>query len=344
MIVSVTVDRNKGGIANSLISYSKALNLINEQHLVMLPKNAAATKVLQDYSNVEILEFNKTSLYFHIYTKFYFKPKIYKQLKESKWIFIHNSKLLKYFNTYFNKTGLVNHSGKLRNTNHRAWNIFITQSGLNRFLKKYPNNLSKNVVICHGFESLKPESQNPIENPEFLKIIAGGRIVEKKGLEDLIEVAAILKQENILAKINLYGEGPLHSKLEKKISELELENITLMGWHPNLKNEFIKHDVFCIPSLIEPFGLIIGEAMMNGLPVISTKTDGAIEIFGSTPEENGGILVDFSSPNQIVEAILKIQDKEFRNLLSINARANIVNNFSLKRLSSNLDELINNAN
>ena len=183
-----------------------------------------------------------------------------------------------------------------------------------------------------------------MENPEYLRVIAGGRIVEKKGLEDLIEVAAILKQENILAKINLYGEGPLHSKLEKKISELELENITLMGWHPNLKNEFIKHDVFCIPSLIEPFGLIIGEAMMNGLPVISTKTDGAIEIFGSTPEENGGILVDFSSPNQIVEAILKIQDKEFRNLLSINARANIVNNFSLKRLSSDLEELINNAN
>ena len=66
MIVSVTVDRNKGGIANSLISYSKALNLINEQHLVMLPKNAAVTKVLQDYSNVEILELNKKSLYFHI--------------------------------------------------------------------------------------------------------------------------------------------------------------------------------------------------------------------------------------------------------------------------------------
>ena len=344
MIVSVTVDRNKGGIANSLVSYSKALHITGKKHLVMVPKNAHVISDLKELENVKILAINKISLYFHIYTKFFFKPKIFKQLKESKWIFIHNSKLLKYFKTFFNKTGLINHSGKLRNTNHRAWNIFITQSGLNRFLKKYPNNQSKNIVICHGFESIKFKSQNPMENPEYLRVIAGGRIVEKKGLEDLIEVAAILKQENILAKINLYGEGPLHSKLEKKINELGLENISLMGWHPNLKNEFIKHDVFCIPSLIEPFGLIIGEAMMNGLPVISTKTDGAMEIFGSTPEENGGILVDFSSPNQIVEAILKIQDKEYRNFLSINARANIVNNFSLKRLSSDLEELINNAN
>ena len=56
MIVSVTVDRNKGGIANSLISYSKALNLINEKHLVVLPKNADAIEVLQDLSLIHISE------------------------------------------------------------------------------------------------------------------------------------------------------------------------------------------------------------------------------------------------------------------------------------------------
>ena len=344
MIVSVTVDRKKGGIANSLISYSKALNLINEKHLIVLPKNAAAIEVLQDHSNVEILELNKKSLYFHIYTKFILRPDIAKHLKKSKWIFIHNSKLLRYFTNFFDKTGLINHSGKLRNTNHKACNIFITQSGLNRFLKKYPDNASKNIVICHGFDLQKPEIQNYEANSRSLKIIAAGRFVEKKGFEDLIDAAVMLKQEEITAKINLYGEGPLQSKLVQKINELELENISLMGWHPNLKDEFIKYDIFCIPSLIEPFGLIIGEAMMNGLPVISTKTDGALEIFGSLPEDRGGILVDFSSPNQIVEAISRLQDEDYRNLLSRNAKANIENNFSLKRLSTDLKQLIDDEN
>ena len=344
MIVSVTVDRNKGGIANSLVSYSKALQLINERHLIMLPRNAHVKKDLELLQNVEILALSKISLYFHIYTNFFFKPKISKQLKESEWIFIHNSKLLKYFSVFFNKTGLINHSGKLRNTNHKAWNIFITESGLNRFLKKYPNNHSKNLVICHGFEILKPKTRKHEANKEHLKIIAAGRLVEKKGLEDLIEAAAILEQEEIPVKINLYGEGPLQTQLEKKILELGLENIVLMGWHPNLKDEFSKYDIFCIPSLIEPFGLIIGEAMMNSLPVISTKTDGALEIFGDSPEDSGGILVDFSSPNQIVDAILKMQSNEFRDLLAKNARANIENNFSLKKLSIDLKKLINNAN
>ena len=96
MIVSVTVDRNKGGIANSLVSYSKALHITGKKHLVMVPKNAHVISDLKELENVKILAISKISLYFHIYTKFFFKPKISKQLKESKWIFIHNSKLLKY--------------------------------------------------------------------------------------------------------------------------------------------------------------------------------------------------------------------------------------------------------
>ena len=344
MIVSVTVDRKKGGIANSLISYSKALNLINEKHLIVLPKNAAAIEVLQDHSNVEILELNKKSLYFHIYTKFILRPDIAKHLKKSKWIFIHNSKLLKHFSNFFDKTGLINHSGKLRNTNHKAYNIFITQSGLSRFLKKYPDNVSKNIVICHGFDLLKPKIQNYRANSKRLEIIAAGRFIQKKGFEDLIDTAVMLKQEKISAQISLYGEGPLQSKLANKINELELANISLMGWCPNLRDEFTKYDIFCIPSLIEPFGLIIGEAMMNGLPIISTKTDGALEIFGGLPEDRGGILVDFSSPNQIVEAISRLQDEDYRDLLSCNAKANIENNFSLKRLSTDLKQLIDDEN
>ena len=75
MIVSVTVDRNKGGIANSLVSYSKALHITGKKHLVMVPKNAHVISDLKELENVKILAINKISLYFHIYTKFFFKPK-----------------------------------------------------------------------------------------------------------------------------------------------------------------------------------------------------------------------------------------------------------------------------
>ena len=79
--------------------------------------------------------------------------------------------------------------------------------------------------------------------------------------------------------------------------------------------------------------------MMNGLPVITTKTDGAIEIFGADPEKKGGIYIDFSSPNQIKNSIEAISNDEKRYLLAQNAQKNIKSNFSLERLSRELGNL-----
>ena len=54
MILSITLDRKKGGIANSLISYSKALDLIGEKHFVILPEDAAAKDDLLNLSLINI--------------------------------------------------------------------------------------------------------------------------------------------------------------------------------------------------------------------------------------------------------------------------------------------------
>ena len=152
MVLSITLDNKIGGIATSLISYSKALNLINEEHWVVLPDDAAVIKDIEKISNVRLVKIKKPLFKFHIYTKFFFNSEIRNALNKCKWVFLHNSKLVNHFSNYHNKTGLINHSGKLRNTLHRACNIFITSEGLNRFLKKYPNSNSKNIVISHSFE------------------------------------------------------------------------------------------------------------------------------------------------------------------------------------------------
>ena len=340
MIVSITLDNNVGGIATSLISYSKAINLFNDKHIVILPKDAEIIGALEILPNVKIISFTKHILKFHIFTKFFFAPKVYKNLINSKWIFIHNSKIIKHFLRFKNKLGLINHSGKLRNTQHGALNIFITSKGLERFNKKYPCSKSKSKVICHGFieQNKKISEEQHLDNN--LRIIAGGRFVEKKGFKDLINAANLLEKENSNTKIHLYGSGPLEKKLKEQIEALNLKNIYLNSWVPSLEEYFLKSDVFCIPSYEEPFGLIIGEAMMFGLPVISTRTDGALQIFGKNPEKNGGVLVDFSSPQQIVEAIKRFEDKNYQKKLSGNAIKNIKTNFSIDKLSRDIQSLL----
>ena len=341
MILSITLDRKKGGIANSLISYSKALDLIGEKHFIILPSDAAVKNDLSNLPNVQIFSLKKSSLYFHLLTRFIFKQKYKSLIQDSKWIFIHNSKLIKFLNQYSFKLGMINHSGKLRNTLHRATNIFITQSGYERFISRYPDNESTNIVIPHGFEQLPTVSS--IKKNKVLKVISAGRFVTKKGFHDLIKAAEQLQKDNFPVQIELFGSGPLEANLRKKINNLSLKNIQLVGWTENLHDEFRKADVFCIPSLEEPFGLIIGEAMINGLPVITTKTDGAIEIFGTEPERKGAIYIDFSSSYQIKNAIQAISDNEKRYLLAKNAQDNINANFSLEKLSRKLRDLFENA-
>ena len=342
MILSITLDRKKGGIASSLISYSKALDLIGEKHFIILPSDAAVKDDLLNLSNVKVFSIKKSLLYFHLFTRFTFKRKYKSLIQNSKWIFIHNSKLIKFLYQYSFKLGMINHSGKLRNTLHRATNIFITQSGYERFISRYPDNESTNIVIPHGFEELPAVSS--LKKNRVLKVISAGRFVTKKGFHDLINAAEQLQKDNFPLQIELFGSGPLEAKFSKKINDLSLKNIRLAGWTENLHNEFREADVFCIPSLEEPFGLIIGEAMMNGLPVITTKTDGAIEIFGADPEKKGGIYVDFSSPDQIKNSIQAISNDEKRYLLAQNAQKNIKTNFSLERLSRKLRDLFKNAN
>lgn len=337
MILSITLDRKKGGIANSLISYSKALDLIGEKHLIILPNDAAAKDELLNLPNVQIFPLKKSSLYFHLLTRFIFKRDYKNHIENSKWIFIHNSKLINFFNQYSFKLGMINHSGKLRNTLHRAFNIFLTHAGYERFISHYPDNESTNLVIPHGFEQLSKVFS--LKKNKVLKVISAGRFVTKKGFNDLIKAAEKLQRDKFPVQIELFGSGPQEVELRKKINDQALKNIRLIGWTEDLHNEFRKADVFCITSLEEPFGLIIGEAMMSGLPVISTQTDGAMEIFGTEPEKKGAIYVDFSSPDEIKNAIQALSNDEKRLLLAQNAHDNINTNFSLERLSRKLKDL-----
>ena len=339
MILSITLDNKIGGIATSLISYSKALNLINEEHWVVLPDNAPVIKDIEKIANVRLVKIKKPLLKFHIYTNFFFNSEIRNVLNKCKWVFLHNSKLVKRFSYYHNKTGLLNHSGKLRNTFHSACNIFITSEGLNRFLQKYPNNNSKNIVISHSFEKKVTQDTFSEICDGSLRVMSGGRFVEKKGFKDIIEAARLLQNRQSKIQIKLYGSGHLESEFSQMIKSYQLNNIVLAGWVPSLDEAFLESDVFCIPSLEEPFGLIIGEAMMNGLPIISTKTDGALELFGNNPEEKGGMLVDFSSPEQLVEAMIAMEDNVFRKKVAINAKENIQTNFSLEKLSKDIKNL-----
>jgi len=278
----------------------------------------------------------------HLVLQLTFKPNIRKLLKDSKLVLVHNAKILTSVSKHTSKCALIYHSGKLRGLERSSMNIFITQAGMARFQQAYPSLSSASYVINHGFEVSHDGSIELIERTqEDFTIIAAGRFVPKKGFIDLLKAAKILTDKGLKFKMKIFGDGELKQSLESFINEYNLDQVTLMGWSDNLKDEFLKGDIFCIPSHQEPFGLIIGEAMLAGLPVVSTKTDGGLEIFGEeNAESKGGILVEIESPDKITEAIEKLMDQEKRTILANNAKNNIETNFSLEKLALSLSTLI----
>ena len=102
-----------------------------------------------------------------------------------------------------------------------------------------------------------------------------------KGFPDLLLAAHQLLQDGIDFKLFILGEGPERPLLEYMIRDLGLqERIHLEGTksHDEIRTYFAKAQVFVISSLQEGFPNALAEAMMAGIPVVTTDCGGIKEI------------------------------------------------------------------
>ena len=158
-----------------------------------------------------------------------------------------------------------------------------------------------------------------------------GRLVEDKGLENLLEAVSYLRQgfggqENF--KVLIFGDGPLQPKLEKMAQELNIEDkIEWRGFVPYNKvpEALSQIDVFVYPSLHEGFGRAIMEALAMEKAVVATNVGGIPDLI---KDGINGFLV---APNNSQELALKIkkllENKELREKFGKAGREYVSKNF-----------------
>lgn len=145
-------------------------------------------------------------------------------------------------------------------------------------------------------------------------IISIGRLIEKKGFDDLIDACAVLQTHCRQFTCRIIGEGPLEESLRAQIAANGLEKcVALTG--PQTQAEIaaqLSHaTLFALPCTREADGgmdnlpTVIMEAMAAGLPVISTPLGGIPEMV-----EDGvnGELVPERDPAAIAVAIERLLD------------------------------------
>jgi glycosyltransferase involved in cell wall biosynthesis len=167
------------------------------------------------------------------------------------------------------------------------------------------------IVITRGvgiFNFNKQPTYCPKE--EIKNFIFVGRLSSEKNLEFLIQTFNKLPEYNL----NIVGYGPLESKLKK----IAFPNVKFHGAIDNtlLQSFYNENDALILPSISEVWGLVVEEALNNGLPVIvSDKVGCAGEIL--IPEYNG-IIFSLSEDQSLKEAIIKMADVEYHNKLRSN--------------------------
>lgn len=174
--------------------------------------------------------------------------------------------------------------------------ICVSDSVKESFLKN--TQLHQNTITIY----------NPIDKKQILKksklkcdmkasknkitMVTIGRLTNQKGYLRLCEVINKLVKEYKNIELWILGEGEDREILEKYITKNKLTDyIKLLGFQDNPYSYLNEADLFVSSSFIEGYSLVLAEAMVLGIPVLSTKTTGPDNLL-----EHGkyGVIVDNS--------------------------------------------------
>lgn len=111
---------------------------------------------------------------------------------------------------------------------------------------------------------------------------SAGRLVAQKGCDALI--GAFMVADLPQCHLCIFGDGELYEPLKKRVAESGRTNIHLMGYEQDIRPWYSVFDAFVLPSQKETFGLVLLEAMAAGCPIVTTRTDGAVDVLGKNPQ------------------------------------------------------------
>lgn len=197
------------------------------------------------------------------------------------------------------------------------------------------------------FKGRKLKKTSVIYNPVFMEpgnvgiacnltkektIVSVGRLEPQKNHKLLIDSFKAIHANHPDYKLIIYGEGVCRNELELQIASLQLTDcVFLPGNQPNVIELIKTASVFIMTSNFEGMPNALIEAMCLGLPCISTKVAGAVDL---VKHRENGLLVDIGDKMGVVESLSKLlEDCEFANHLGKSA-SDIYKELTVEKISA----------
>ena len=210
-------------------------------------------------------------------------------------------------------TGTLDSAEKLARKDEElrlADRVIVASSFTKQTLSEAPLTAKIDIVPYGAPASISDEIKKPSER---LKVLFAGSLGQRKGLSYLLRAVESLKSSvelTLLGRKAASGCAPLDRAVQKH------RWIPTLG-HQAMLLEMQNHDVLVLPSLFEGFGLVILEAMAQGLPVITTNHTAGPDVIQN---EVDGFIVPIRSAEAIA-AKLDLLASEPERLMSMKVAA-----------------------
>ena len=217
---------------------------------------------------------------------------------------------------------------------HAVGNGVVGVSQAGRRALSAPGHPARLVHECVAAPSSVPDRSKRTE-PTRVGMI--GVIARRKG-PDLFVAAARLVRE-VTDQVEFHLAGAATDPLDRDWAERVLADARATGIEhverAAVSDALAEWDIFVLPSRVDPFPIVVLEAMAAGLPVVGTRVDGIAEqLRGGT-----GLLVDAEDPQALAHAILSLHgDSALRHRLGAAGRRRVTEHFSLDRQAAGLSD------
>lgn len=225
--------------------------------------------------------------------------------------------------------------------------VFLTEDVEKKFIEKYRyKNVSDNIPNISNY--LTSSSVKQIGD---IGICFCGRLSAEKGADLIVPIYNEYRRMGGNLKLTIMGDGPLNCIVKKQRDKSDFKNdISLLGHVDNVSEVFKSSKVLLVLSKTEGFGLVIIEALSNGIPVIASNCpSGPSSIisndsnvpFDTELETQFGLLLPIASEANIERYALALLDYEGKGKLSEEQVKGLMDRYSEKTIYKRWESVIN---
>ena len=200
--------------------------------------------------------------------------------------------------------------------------LVLVSKDLYRFYnRKMLNYKCKCVYIPNSLDNI-PKSMSKLTSKNLITV---GRLAKEKGYLDLLKIYKDLKDMHCDWHLDIVGDGDERKSLEEYIKDNDLTtDVTLHGFKTSEEIEKLmqKSSIYVMSSYTESFGIVLLEAMSNGLPCVAfDSAEGAREIITSGRD---GYLIRHRNHEAMEKKLLDLmKSEEKRKELGKNGRSKV---------------------